>query len=468
MVTLDAEQCYRALRAKDPRFDGLFFVAVESTGVYCRPICPARTPARARCRFYVHAAAAERAGFRACLRCRPELAPGTADVDALPRLVRDASERIADGYLDDHGVEQLAAELGVTARHLRRATETALGVSPLELAHTRRLAIAKQLLQDTELPIAQVAFAAGFSSVRRFNASVRERFGVAPSRLRGRVPARAGLQLRLDYRPPFEWAAMLAFLRARALPGVEQVGDDHYRRLVVSREQLGWVEVRADARRPRLLVELSIELAASALAITRRLRRLFDLDAEPLRIAEQLGEDPRLAASVVARPGLRVPGAFDRFETAVRIVLGQQVSVAAATTLAGRLVERFGGGRMFPTAAQLAALPLSELEAIGLPGRRAQAVAALARAVVDERLRLAGSREPSEVMAVLEQLPGVGPWTAQMIAMRSLRWPDALPAGDLVLQRALGCSDARACARAAEAWRPWRAYAVIHLWSASS
>jgi AraC family transcriptional regulator of adaptative response / DNA-3-methyladenine glycosylase II len=492
-MSLDAEQCYRALRARDARFDGLFFVAVESTGIYCRPICPARTPARARCRFFAHPAAAERAGFRACLRCRPELAPGHARVDALPRLVRAASERIAAGYLDTHAVDELAAELGVSARHLRRATETALGASPIELANTRRLATAKRLLHDTSLSMAEVAFASGFASVRRFNHSVRERFGLTPTQLRhgGRGAAArsssssnedagAPLCLRLDYRPPLYWPALLDFLRARAVPGVEAVVGDRYRRSAAvvgpgGNVHGGWVEVRPDPRRPRLLATLSLELGKQPMAVVARLRALFDLDAEPAKIAEQLGDDPRLAPLLAARPGLRVPGAFDRFEVAVRVVLGQQISVAAAKTLAARLVDRFGAAlpdapagleRLFPAPARLAAAPVEELRAIGLTQARARTLAALARAVARGALTL--DADPATVEAALRDLPGIGPWSAQTIAMRALRWPDAFPAGDLVLRRALGCTRARDCERAAERWRPWRAYAVMHLWTKES
>lgn len=481
-MSLDAEQCYRALRSRDARFDGLFFVGVQSTGIYCRPICPARTPARPRCSFFRHAAAAERAGFRACLRCRPELAPGHAQVDALPRLVRAASERIAAGYLDEHGVDELAEALGVSARHLRRAMEAELGVSPLELARTRRLATAKQLLHDTDLSMTEVAFAAGFSSVRRFNASVRERFGAPPSRLRARAPGRArgaaSVELRLDYRPPLDWGALLAFLAARAIPGVELVAEGCYRRSVALGEQRGWLEVRTDPSAPRLHARLSLSLARQPLAVVAGLRALFDLDAEPEPIAEQLGADPTLAPLLAARPGLRVPGAFDRFETAVRVVLGQQISVAAATTLAGRLAARFGAEgaeladapagleRLFPDAGVLAAASIEQLRAIGLPRARARTLATLAQAVASGALDL--DAEPPVIEAALRSLPGVGPWTAQTIAMRALGWPDALPASDLVVRRALGHLRAREVEARAERWRPWRSYAVLHLWTKES
>jgi AraC family transcriptional regulator of adaptative response / DNA-3-methyladenine glycosylase II len=480
-VKLDGGHCYRALKARDPRFDGLFFVGVHSTGIYCRPICPTRTPAEPRCEFFDHAAAAERAGFRACLRCRPELAPGRARVDALSRLVSDASARIDAGYLDGHGVDDLARALGVSGRHLRRAIEAELGVSPIELARTRRLAAAKRLLHDSDLSCAEIAFAAGFSSVRRFNACVRECFGVPPSSLRrGRTERgpREGLTLRLDYRPPLDWDALLGFLAARAIPGVEQVEGDCYRRTasVVSGEgaSMGWIELRHDPQpaRPRLHATLSLSLTKHPLKIVAALRALLDLDAEPQVIREALGRDPKLAPLLARHPGLRVPGAFDRFEIAVRAVLGQQVSVAAATTLAGRLAQRFGASLegapaglecVFPDAATLAQIEPEQLRAIGLTGARAGTLSALARALVGGQLVLDG--DPDQVQAQLLALPGVGPWTAQYIAMRALRWPDALPAGDLVLRRAIGVETARACERVAENWRPWRAYAVMQLWT---
>ncbi|PRP93493.1 AlkA N-terminal domain-containing protein [Enhygromyxa salina] len=486
-MKLDGSHCYRALKARDARFDGLFFVGVESTGIYCRPICPARTPAERRCTFFDHAAAAERAGFRACLRCRPELAPGRARVDALSRLVRDASGRIEAGYLDEHSVDDLALALGVSARHLRRAIEAELGVSPIELARTRRLAVAKRLLHDSELSCAEIAFAAGFSSVRRFNACVRERFGVPPSALRRRRPgssaARVGLgaegslTLRLDYRPPLDWRALLEFLAGRAIPGVEQVEDGCYRRTVAAipgdPATAGWLQLRHDPQpdRPRLHATLSLSLAKRPLQIVAALRALFDLDAQPQVIHEVLGRDRKLAQLLARHPGLRVPGAFDRFEIAVRAVLGQQVSVAAATTLAGRLAQRFGTplegapaglDRVFPDAATLAQVELGQLREIGLTGARAATLSALARALVHGQLALDG--DPERAQAQLLALPGIGPWTTQYIAMRALRWPDALPAGDLVLRRALGVTTSRACEQAAQTWRPWRAYAVMQLW----
>ncbi|HSN89979.1 MAG TPA: AlkA N-terminal domain-containing protein, partial [Anaeromyxobacteraceae bacterium] len=345
-MTLDADTCYRALAARDRRFDGLFLVGVSTTGVYCRPVCPARTPGRDRCRFFAHAAEAEREGFRACFRCRPELSPGQGPVDASPRLVAAATARIEAGFLNEGSVDQLARGLGVTGRHLRRALEGALGLSPVELAQSRRMALAKQLLQDTGLPVAEVAFAAGFRSLRRFNALFRARFGRPPTALRREAGATAApdgaLTLRLDFRPPLDWEALLAFLAARATAGVEEVAGDAYRRTVRLGERSGWVEVRRDPDRPALRAAVSLSLAGALMPLAARLRALFDLDARPDAVADHLARDPLLRRSVRRHPGLRVPGAFDGFETAARVVLGQQVSVRAATTLAGRLTAALG------------------------------------------------------------------------------------------------------------------------------
>jgi AraC family transcriptional regulator of adaptative response / DNA-3-methyladenine glycosylase II len=344
---LDPDACHAALVARDARFDGLFFVGVATTGIYCRPICPARTPGRDRCSFHPCAAAAERAGFRACLRCRPELAPGAHDgaaVDAIARLVERAAALIDEGYLNERGVDDLAARLGVSARHLRRATEARLGVSPVELAQTRRLALAKQLLHDTSLGLAELAHASGFASVRRFNAAFRASFARAPSELRREhAPAASpALRLRLDHREPHDWPRLLAFLRARAIPGVELVRERSYHRVVHIGGHTGLLHVSRDPKPGALQALVSPALAPVLMPLVARLRRAFDLDARPDAIARDLGRDPLLAPHLRARPGLRVPGSFDDFEIAARAVLGQQVSVRAATTLAGRLVARFG------------------------------------------------------------------------------------------------------------------------------
>ena len=472
MLTDDA--CYAAMLTRDRRFDGVFFVAVSTTGIYCRPICPARTPGRSRCTFYATSVLCEAAGYRACFRCRPELAPGNADVDAVDALVAMAARRIAEGALNHGSVEDLAAELGVSARHLRRTTEARLGVSPIELAQSRRLALAKQLLQDTALPLTEIAFAAGFGSVRRFNAAFLDRMGKAPSVMRrahATESALGGLTLRLDYRPPYEWTHLLAFLRTRAIPGVEVVDADAYRRTVSIGAHTGTLEVRQAADRPCLLLAVSPGLTPVLMPLVARVRRMFDVDARPDVIGDVLRRDALLAPLVAARPGLRLPGAIDPFEAAIRALLGQQVSVAAATTLAGRFAAAFGThfdgderlAVVFPIAAEVAAVTPASIAAIGLPAARAAAIHGFAVALATNRLALDGELDTFVARAVA--LAGVGPWTAHYLAMRALHLPDAFPAADLGIKKALAATPREAEARA-EAWRPFRSYAVIHLWTA--
>ncbi len=515
---LDPDACHAALIARDARFDGLFFVGVATTGIYCRPICPARTPGRDRCSFHPCAAAAERAGFRACLRCRPELAPGArnldvkgsapngpaaagsaasgpdaaAPVDAVAHLVERATALIDGGYLNDHGVDDLAARLGVSARHLRRATEAQLGVSPIELAQTRRLALAKQLLHDTRLGLAELAHASGFASVRRFNAAFRARFGRAPSDLRrehNEQTTTPALRLRLDFREPHDWPRLLAFLRARALPGVEMVDEHSYHRILQLGGHTGIIHVTRAPRTPALQVELSPTLLPVLMQLVARLRRVFDLDARPDAIHRDLGRDPLLGPLLRARPGLRVPGSFDDFEIAVRAVLGQQVSVRAATTLAGRLVAQFGAiltapvgaptpsdltagltsglTHRFPTAPELARHSPAELAEIGLPATRAATLHNLALAFSTGPMREPPD-DPETFAAALRAIPGIGDWSAQYLVLRGLHHPDAFPSGDLVLRKALGGLTTKAVEARAAAWRPWRAYAAVHLWTAFS
>jgi AraC family transcriptional regulator of adaptative response / DNA-3-methyladenine glycosylase II len=476
---LDDDSCWDALASRDPRFDGRFFVGVRTTGVYCRPVCPARTPRRDRCDFFGRAAEAEREGYRACFRCRPELAPGAGVVDAVPRLVAGAVARIDEGFLNEASVEDLAASLGVTARHLRRAVAAELGVPVVDLAQSRRMALAKQLLQDSSLPMAEVAFAAGFASVRRFNALFRARFGRPPSALRrahGGSSAGA-LALRLDFRPPLDWDAMVEFLAGRCTAGVEQIQGGAYRRTVRLGARTGWVSVTRDPSRPALRAEVSLSLASALLPLVARLRALFDLDAHPGAVAAALRRDPVLAPSVPRCPGLRVTGAFDGFEAAVRVVLGQQVSVRAATTVAGRVAAALGEAvetpfagldRLPPSAEGVVAAGEDRLARIGMPGARARTLVALARAVLSGELALARGGDAEQVRDRMLALPGVGPWTANLVAMRALGSPDAFPAGDLGVLRALGTRSAREAEARAEAWRPWRAYAAMHLWNLPS
>ncbi len=482
-MTLDPDICYRAVASRDARFDGRFFTAVTTTGIYCRPVCPARTPGRGNVSFYSCAAAAEEAGFRPCRRCRPETAPGSPAWIGAPVTVRRALRLIDAGALDGRGadVATLAARLGIGDRHLRRLFADHLGASPLAVAQTRRAHFARLLVDQTDLPLTRIALASGYGSVRRFNAALRATFGAPPSALRrSSGAAETGvLTLCLPYRPPLAWAALLAFLRERAIPGVESVDATTYRRAVRAGAAAGVIAIRPAARAAHLELRAPVALAPALADLVLRTRRLCDLDADPAAIDRDLRRDPLLAPRVRARPGLRVPGAWNRFELAVRAVLGQQVSVAAARTLAGRLAATLGeplpnaptGGptRLFPTPAALAQADLTRL---GLTGARAATLVRLATEVRDGRLDLDDAADPDDLRARLESLPGIGPWTAQYVALRALGDPDAFPAGDLGVRRALAAGDDRPATAAAaqaraEAWRPWRAYATLHLWQSA-
>ena len=476
-MDLEQEVCFRALSARDSRFDGVFFVGVTTTGIYCRPVCPARTPGRDRCRFFAHAAAAERDGFRPCLRCRPELAPGLAAVDSARRLAQLAAERIEAGALNNGGsLESLADELQVSSRQLRRVVRQAFGVSPIELAQTRRLLLAKQLLTETDIPVIDAALASGFESVRRFNALFRSRYGLTPTQMRKSVlpaPDPGGIRLSVAYRPPLAWQPLLQFLSARSTAGVEQVGQEAYFRTVALDGCQGWIKVEQLPKRDALAVTMAIELLPVLPQLLSRIRRLFDVDARPDIIAAHLGADARLAESVRATPGLRVPGAFDEFELVVRAILGQRISVKAATTLAGRLAQTFGDtvdtpfaglNRLSPSAEQLARPRTSRLVKLGIAAARADCIRGVARAVSRGKLELAAAADPQCVMGALKELPGIGEWTAQYVAMRALHWPDAFPSGDLGLLRAAGQQTPQALNAIAAAWRPWRAYGAMYLW----
>ncbi|HWA38917.1 MAG TPA: DNA-3-methyladenine glycosylase 2 [Burkholderiales bacterium] len=467
---LDPATCYRAMRARDTRFDGRFFVAVSSTRIYCRPVCTVRPPRRENCRFYPSAAAAEEAGYRPCLRCRPELAPGNASIDATSRLAQAAASLIEDGTLNGAGLERLAVRLGISERHVRRAFGVEFGVSPVAFAQTQRLLLAKRLLTDTRLPVTEVALASGFNSLRRFNALFKERYRLQPMQLRKAVPSQTSsdtLRFELSFRPPYDWPALLAFLSARAIPGVEAVEGGMYRRTVSLPGHRGWIGIGLAARKPALQVTLSASLAKAVPLVLARVKSLTDVACHPAEVARALGT---LAAD---SPGLRVPGAFDGFEVAVRAVLGQQVSVAAARTLAGRFAAAFGMpletpfaalGTTFPAAERIARLAPAKIAALGMPLSRARTVLAVARAVARGELELAPNADIEPTLARLRALPGIGEWTAQYIAMRALAWPDAFPHTDLGVLKALREKDPRRALATAEAWRPWRAYAVMHLW----
>ena len=480
---LDADACYRAVAAHDARFDGAFFIGVTSTGIYCRPVCRVKTPRRENCRFFAHASQAEGAGFRPCLRCRPELAPQTlawSAQDASALLAQHAARLLdsPDAWGDEvPSVAGLAARLGVSDRHLRRVFEAELGVSPMDWLQTRRLLAAKQLLADTRLPVAQVALAAGFASLRRFNAAFAAQYRMSPTALRrdgSEAKPGDGIAVTLGYRPPYDVREMLQFLQQRGIAGVEQIDVAAHtvaRTLRLDDDTRGWIACRFEPEQHRVQVRVADSLAPQLPRVIARVRAWLDLDADPAAIHAVLGADfPALA-------GLRVPGTLDGLELAVRAVLGQQVTVAAARTLTTRLVERFGTPlatpidgltRLFPSPAALAAASGDELGQLGLVRQRQAAIHALAQAVSSGQIRLHAGADVAATMDALKALPGIGAWTADYIALRALRWPDAFPSGDVALQKALSPDGQRLTARAAEGraerWRPWRAYAVIRAW----
>ena len=477
-MTLDVEKCYRAILARDGRFDGVFFTAVVSTGVYCRPVCPAKTPHRKNCRFFPTAAAAEAAGFRPCLRCRPELSPSVADGN-LNSTVRRAFARMQSGEFSDHKIGEIAAELSLSERQLRRLFLQEFGLPPIAIAQTQRLLFARRLLQETSLSMADVAFSAGFGSVRRFNALFRARYGLMPGEVRRTrtSPTTETVALSLAYRPPYAWRQLLDYLARRAIAGVEAVSGNAYYRSVEIEGHRGWLQVEHLAGKNSLLVTLPTTLAPVLMNVLGRVRHMFDLHANPLVIADQLSADPRLAPLIAENPGLRVPGAWDGFELAVRAVLGQQVSVRGASTLAARLAKMFGEPAATPHAAihcfspgaqALAATTPEKIAAIGLPLQRGATLHALARAVAAGELRLHAGADAEATIEKLQAVRGIGDWTAQYIVMRALRWPDAFPAGDLGLRKALaedGPLWEAQLLELAEKWRPWRAYAAVYLWS---
>jgi AraC family transcriptional regulator of adaptative response / DNA-3-methyladenine glycosylase II len=477
-MELDRVACDRARRARDARFDGRFFIGVTTTGIYCRPICPARTPKDENVRYFPTAAAAEAAGFRPCLRCRPESSPGTPAWLGTSSVVSRALRLIAEGALDTGDVEDLAARLGVTARHLRRLFLQHVGATPLGVALTRRAHFAKKLLDETHLAMPDIAAAAGFGSVRRFNSHMRRTYARTPTAIRrlARQRAETGSEryrVRLAYRPPYDWEAIIAFLSARATPGVEAVDAGRYRRTIALNGQVGMIEVSRAAEGCALVLDVRFPDPRSLLAIVERVRRIFDLAADPAVIAEHLGGDALLGAVLARHPGLRTPGAWDGFEIAVRAVLGQQVSVKAATTLAGRIASMFGTPvefddgltRLFPTPDRLATAPLEE---VGIIRSRAQTIRTLARHVAEGDISFRGCGDPQRLAAALESIPGIGRWTAEYISMRAFGEPDAFLSGDLVLRRIVGNLTPRALDSRAESWRPWRAYAVMLLWQGAN
>ena len=475
---------YAAIRSRDARFDGRLFVGVTSTGVYCRPVCRVRTPLMRNCRFFASAALAEAAGFRPCLRCRPELAPGVAFVDSSRALALIAARLLTQAVHEgrDVALPAVAERLGVTDRHLRRIFAQAHGVAPLDYLVTQRLLHAKQLLTDTALPVTQVALASGFSSVRRFNAAFAERYRLAPTALRrerergAAERSDAALVLRLGYRPPYDIDGTLAFLARRALAGVEAVDADGWRRTLAlshqGRRLAGWVACRFVPERHEVELALAPALVPALGSVLQRMRQALDLDADPALVDPALATLPGAAVA-----GVRVAGAADGFEAAVRVVLGQQVTVAAARTLAGRLVAALGTPiatpladltHLFPSATQIAEADADTIGRLGIVRQRVRALQALAVEVAAGRIELGPAAPLEHTLDALRALPGIGEWTAQLIALRALGWPDAFPASDIGVLDALapliGARDARAAEAVSAAWRPWRAYAVMRLW----
>jgi len=474
-MNLDWQVCSRARLSRDARFDGKFFIGVLTSRVYCRSICPAPTAKEKNVRYYSSAAAAAEAGFRPCLRCRPECSPGTPAWLGTSNTVSRALRLIDESALEDGGVEVLAGRLGVGSRHLRRLFLRHLGATPSAVAQTRRLHFAKKLIDETSLPMNQVALASGFGCVRRFNAGVRNVYHRTPTQIR-RLARQTTIQpenqylFRLRFRPPYHWNGMLAFLAPRATPGVEVVEHGSYRRSISLHGSHGCVEVSLDEGNDALAVRVQFGDPRSLFLITERIRAMFDLSADWADIVQSLRTDPVLARRVDAEPGLRVPGCWNGFELATRAILGQQVSVKGATTLAGRIVKTFG--RPFHAASGLTHLfPAPEvlaearLAGIGLPRARAETIQTLARAVCDGQISFESIIDSDGFLARLCEIPGIGKWTAQYVAMRALREPDAFPCGDLGLLHALDLETPREVEQRAEAWRPWRAYATMYLWN---
>jgi len=473
-MNLDWQVCSRARLSRDARFDGKFFIGVRSSGVYCRPICPARTAKEENVRYFASAAAAAEAGFRPCLRCRPECSPGTPAWVGTPNTVSRALRLIGESGLEDGGVEALADRLGVGARHLRRLFLRHLGATPSAVAQTRRLHFAKKLIDETNLSMSQVALASGFGSVRRFNAGIRKVYHRAPTHIR-RLTRQTASQpdnqylFKLRFRPPYHWNAMLGFLAARATPGVEAVEGNCYRRTISRNGRSGYFEVSMDEAHEALLARIQFGDPQSLIHIVERIRAMFDLNADWTTIVRSLQTNPVLASHVRAEPGLRVPGCWNGFELAVRAILGQQITVKGATALTGKLVKRFGRSfalennltHLFPTPEVLAD---AQLAGVGMPGARAETIRALARAVSDGEIRFEAIVDSDAFLTRFQQVPGIGKWTAQYVAMRAMGEPDAFPSSDLGLLRAVGCTNFKELERQAAAWRPWRAYAAMYLW----
>lgn len=473
-MNLDWRICSRARLSRDPRFDGKFFVGVKGSGVYCRSICPAPTAQEKNCRYFPTAAAAAEAGYRPCLRCRPESSPGTLAWLGTSNTVSRALRLIGETGLEEGGVEGLAERLGIGSRHLRRLFLRHLGATPIAVARTRRLHFAKKLIDETSLPMNQIALASGFGSVRRFNAGIRKGYHRTPTQLRSlarQKESRPANQyvFRLSFRPPYHWQGMLDFLAPRCTPGVEIVEGMSYRRTICVDGKPGYFEVYAEQARHCLVVRIEFGDPQWLFYIVERIRRMFDLNADWSSILETLSADPALAVRLRTEPGLRVPGCWDAFELATRAIIGQQVTVAGATALAGRLVNKFGKNfssqngltHLFPEPDRLSD---ANFAGIGLTTARAETIRTLARAICKGKINFAGVADLEAFLARLCEIPGIGNWTAEYVALRAMADPDAFPSTDLVLLRAMNMQNARELERCAEAWRPWRAYAAMYLW----
>jgi AraC family transcriptional regulator, regulatory protein of adaptative response / DNA-3-methyladenine glycosylase II len=473
-MELDWRVCSRARLSRDPRFDGKFFIGVVGSMVYCRPICPAPTAKEKNCRYFGTAAAAAEAGFRPCLRCRPECSPGTPAWLGTSNTVSRALRLIGESGLEDGGVESLAERLGIGSRHLRRLFLRHLGATPMAVAQTRRLHFAKKLIDETRLPMGQIALASGFGCVRRFNAAIRKVYKRTPTQIRRLVrqketPTANQYQFRLNFRPRYHWEGALSYLAARATPGVEAVENGSYRRTISLNGNDGYLEVSLDAQHDSLIARIEFGDPQLLFFIVERIRAMFDLNADWATIVRTLKADPMLARAMETDPGLRVPGSWNGFELTTRVILGQQVTVKGATALAGRLAARFGKpfsgphglSHLFPSPEVLAD---ANLAGVGLTGARAATIRALAHAVTSGRIDFEGVLDTERFLERLCEIPGIGKWTAQYVAMRALREPDAFPSSDLGLLRALKLKSYRELDSRAEAWRPWRAYAAMYLW----
>ncbi|WP_240492892.1 DNA-3-methyladenine glycosylase 2 family protein [Candidatus Terasakiella magnetica] len=466
-MNLEHDICYQALKTRDARFDGRFFTGVSSTGIFCRPICPASTPKPENCTFYPSASAAINAGFRPCLRCRPESAPASPAWLGTEATVRRALRLIEDGALDDgQSLSELCARLGIGERHLRRLFQSHLGASPKQIAQTRRLMFAKKLLVQTKAPITEIALGSGFNSLRRFNDAYKTAFGFAPSHERKNKSEETNTQetvLHFNFRPPYDWDGLLSFFKERALDEIETVSMTSYERLICIEGHKGSLRVSCDEKKNRLKAVIKDIPTAHLKTVSRKIRRLFDVDADPVGIAHDLSHDPVLMPLVKAHPGLRLPGAWDGFEIAVRAIIGQQISVKGARTICNRLVERIGTG-LFPTADEIMN---ADLDGLGLTGRRITTLKKLS----ENWCGLDKAKPVEETLKELCALPGIGPWTAHYIVMRSFGEPDIYPVDDLALLRGLEklgqpCTKADLKERA-QNWRPWRAYGALYLWRAS-